>query len=87
MTDSERMVVTLRLFAVARSVAGNDSIQLDLPTGATIAQLRSALLARLPELEPMTMALRFAVNEDYASEDTVVCAEDDLACIPPVSGG
>jgi MoaE-MoaD fusion protein len=74
--------VTVRLFAMLRERAGASSVTLSLPEGARV---RDALdsLAGLAEGIPLVMA----VNREYASEDQVLDAGDELALIPPVSGG
>ena len=81
------MKVDLRLFAVAREIAQQATIELEMEEGATVAELRSLLVSRFPELEKMRSVLRFAVNEDYVSDHTTLQPNDDVACIPPVSGG
>jgi MoaE-MoaD fusion protein len=74
--------VTVRLFAMLRERAGSGSVTLELPEGARV---RDALesLAGLAEGIPLVMA----VNREYASEEQVLDAGDELALIPPVSGG
>jgi molybdopterin synthase catalytic subunit len=74
--------VTVRLFAMLRERAGAGSLTLELPEGARV---RDALgsLAELAEGLPLVMA----VNREYASEEQVLEAGDELALIPPVSGG
>ncbi len=76
------MEITVRLFAMLRERAGSGSVTLDLPEGASV---RDALdsLAGLAEGIPLVMA----VNREYASEEQVLDAGDELALIPPVSGG
>jgi molybdopterin converting factor subunit 1 len=81
------MKVQVKLFAVARQWAGADAVQLDLPAGATVATARQALLARLPKLAQFGSQLRFAVDADYANDATPISPGNDVACIPPVSGG
>ena len=81
------MNVQLKLFAMARQAAGNDAIELELNDGATVRELRMELVNCLPELRPLAEYLRFAVNAQYAHDSTVISAADELACIPPVSGG
>ncbi|HTQ39546.1 MAG TPA: MoaD/ThiS family protein [Pirellulales bacterium] len=81
------MKIRLQLFAAARQWAGADAVELDVPSGATVADVRKALLARLPRLAQFGLQLRFAVNADYADEATTIPAGANLACIPPVSGG
>jgi MoaE-MoaD fusion protein len=74
--------VTVRLFAALRERAGAPAVTLELPEGARV---RDALdsLAGLAEGVPLVLA----VNREYASEDHVLDAGDELALIPPVSGG
>jgi MoaE-MoaD fusion protein len=74
--------VTVRLFAVLRERAGAPQVTLDLPDGARV---RDALdsLAGLAEGVPLVMA----VNREYASEEHTLDEGDELALIPPVSGG
>jgi MoaE-MoaD fusion protein len=74
--------VTVRLFAMLRERAGTPSVTLELPEGARV---RDALesLSDLAEGIPLVMA----VNREYASEEHVLGAGDELALIPPVSGG
>ena len=82
------MNVRVRLFAILRERAGRDAVQVELPDGATVADaLRE--LARLPGLEePIArMPVRMAVNREYADAGTRLGPEDELALIPPISGG
>ncbi|MGE0607089.1 MAG: MoaD/ThiS family protein [Pirellulales bacterium] len=81
------MQINVQLFAVARQRAGSGSIELELPSGATVAMLRVALVAAVPTLADTAPHLRFAVNSDYAADATVIPADAQVACIPPVSGG
>lgn len=81
------MKVCIRLFAVAKELAGRDSILLDLPAGSTIGQLRARLVAEEPALAGVLPQVLFAVGSDYAHEDSIISADSEVACIPPVSGG
>ena len=82
------MTVTVRLFAVLRERAGRDSIEVELEEGATVAEVLDQLSAR-PELEELLsrMPVRMAVNRDYADPGTQLTSGDELALVPPVSGG
>jgi molybdopterin synthase catalytic subunit len=82
------VTVAVRLYAVLRERAGRESIELDLPDRATVADALAAL-AQLPELAGLLARLpvQLAVNRDYASQQTVLHADDELALIPPLSGG
>jgi MoaE-MoaD fusion protein len=82
------MKVSVRLFAILREAAGRDEVELELAENATVAEAIDALgdvsglggvIGRMP--------VRMAVNRDYASETTPLSPGDELALIPPVSGG
>ena len=81
------MNVSVRLFAAARQIAGSDLVTLELSDTADVAELRGALVRRYPALDPLRDHLRFAINAEYAGEDKAIHAADEIACIPPVSGG
>jgi molybdopterin synthase catalytic subunit/molybdopterin converting factor small subunit len=76
------VVVRVRLFAMLRQRAGRDALELELPDGARVSDALAAvedLAAGLP--------LVLAVNREYAAPEQVLEADDELALIPPVSGG
>ena len=74
--------VTVRLFAMLRQRAGKDEVVLELPEGAKVDDALAAL-GDLAEDLPLVMA----VNREYAPGHHVLSAGDELALIPPVSGG
>jgi molybdopterin synthase catalytic subunit len=82
------MTVAVRLFAVLRERAGRERVELELPEHATVADALAAL-AELPELGGVLarVPVQMAVNRDYASPETELSADDELALIPPLSGG
>jgi molybdopterin synthase sulfur carrier subunit len=75
------------MFAVARQMVGREVVELQLPAAATVRQLRAALTAEVPALASLMPHLMFALNAEYASDDAVIPAGAEIACIPPVSGG
>jgi molybdopterin synthase catalytic subunit len=82
------MLVQVRLFAMLRERAGADSVALELEDGATVQDAIEAVrrqhgLDELIERMPVVMA----VNREYAPEESVLSEGDELALIPPVSGG
>jgi molybdopterin synthase catalytic subunit len=81
------MLVTVRYFAAARERAGTNVEALELSEGATVAALRAALGQRHAALQPLFASLRFAVNEEFASDDAQLTAGCEVALIPPVAGG
>ena len=72
----------MRLFAGLREAAGRDELELELPDGARVADA----LAQVQHLAPGT-SLVLAVNREYAARDVVLAEGDELAVVPPVSGG
>ena len=80
------MTVQIMIFGIARDIVGQSVLALDLPEGATVAQLRAVLLAQYPRFETLA-SLRIAVNMAYATDTDALQSTDDIALIPPVSGG
>lgn len=78
------MIVRVRLFAMLRERAGSGALELELPDGASVADALAA-----PRVAALTdaMACVLAVNREYAPPEQVLRAGDELALIPPVSGG
>jgi MoaE-MoaD fusion protein len=79
--------IRIRLFALQRELAGTREIALDLPAGATVEAGWQALVDRHPALAPGRASMRFARNGDYADASDALADGDELAFIPPVSGG
>ena len=79
--------VRVRLFAVQRELAGTREVTLDLPDGADVEAAWSALAARFPVLAPGRSSMRFARNGEYADPGAALADGDEVAMIPPVSGG
>jgi len=72
----------VKLFAALRERAGAKALEIELPASATVADAIEALAPVAGE-----MPFRVAVNREYADEATPIVAGDELAAIPPVSGG
>lgn len=81
------MTINLRLFARAKEIVGSPFIVMQLPQGATIAELRHALIAEHPNLESLAPHLLFAVGTEYVTEERAISEGDEIAVFPPVSGG
>ena len=77
--------VTLRCFASVREALGTDALQVEIPAGTTVEGLRRHLFGRAPDLQRLVVA--FAVNRDYARAETILHDGDEVAFIPPISGG
>ena len=81
------MIVEVKLFAAARQFAGCDALQVELGESATARDLRRALAAACPSLEPLLASSMVAVNHDYVNDEKQLPAGAEVALIPPVSGG
>jgi molybdopterin converting factor small subunit len=79
--------VRVKLFALAKDLAGSDHLELDLADGATVGDVRAALGAACPDLMPLLPQVLIAVDAQYSEESQPVAPANEIACIPPVSGG
>ena len=81
------MKVRVRCFAAAREIVGTGELIVDLPEGSTLMQLLDRIQGQFPRLQGLAGSLLFSVNREYAAPDRKLAAEDEVALIPPVSGG
>ncbi len=81
------MLVTVRLFARLRELAGASELQQELPDDATAKTAWDALVRAHPALGSYEPAISCAVNEEYARLTTSLKHGDEVAFLPPVSGG
>jgi sulfur-carrier protein len=81
------MRVTVRLFARLRDIAGRAELFRDVAAGSTAADVWRGLLTDFPELARYDSSISTAVNTDYAKMTTVLADNDEVAFLPPVSGG
>jgi molybdopterin synthase catalytic subunit len=79
--------VRVRLFALQRELAGTRELSLELADGATVETSWAAVVDRHPVLAPGRPSVRFARNGEYADPTTTLADGDEIAFIPPVSGG
>ncbi len=81
--------MTILLFGITRDIVGNASLDIplnDTSTLRSVGQLKSYLIDLFPALKDLT-SLAVAVNSNYASDKTPITTTDEIALIPPVSGG
>lgn len=85
---SSMMNIRVRLFAICRERTGKDEVELSFTQEqVTVEEALDALMAQEPSLQDLRSAIRIAVNQSFASPESVVKDGDELAMIPPVSGG
>lgn len=78
--------VKVLFFGAAADAAGTREAELT-ANGVSIRELWSMLTDKYPGVAPMRGTLAFAINDEYASLDDIVSAGDEVAVLPPVSGG
>ena len=81
------MRVTIRLFARLRDIAQQSEFAREMPAGATAADVWRTLVGEFPEMARYDSSISTAVNADYAGMGTVLADDDEVAFLPPVSGG
>ncbi len=81
------MQVTVKLFGSIREAAGAKELAVSLPEGSTVTDLRLLLARDHPSFEEMADRLRISVNYEIKSGDAALAEGDEVAFLPPVSGG
>lgn len=85
---SEPITVTVKLFAMIREVVGTDELMLTLSGDPpVVSQVRDHLLSEYPMLMPVLPFSQIAVNEEVVEESSPLKQGDEVAVLPPVSGG
>ena len=81
------MHVTVRLFARLKDIAGAGTLARDVPPGTTARDVWNDVAREFPDMHPYAQVSSCAVNEEYARFSTVLHEGDEVAFLPPVSGG
>lgn len=80
------MKLTLLAFGIAKDITGSRFLEIELPAQSSVSDLRKLLAEKYPSLNELA-SLRFAVNSEYAADSDTLKDGDEVALIPPVSGG
>jgi molybdopterin synthase sulfur carrier subunit len=83
----EPFPVHLKLYAIFQEVIGGPDLTWSVAPGTTVVQLCEQLLQHYPALTPWQDQIRFGVNLEFVTSDTVLAPGDEVVFIPPVSGG
>ncbi len=84
---TNKVSIRVLFFGAARDVVDANPLDLSLEAPATVSSAFQSLVERFSQLERFGRSLLFAVNQEYATPDTVLKENDELAVFPPVSGG
>ena len=79
--------VNVKFFALARDIAGKEDSVLSIPDESTASAVLQILCNTYPRLNELRDHIRLAVNWEYVSADQILHEKDEIAVIPPVSGG
>ena len=81
------MKIRVKFFAYTREIVGEKETEVEVPKGATLSGVMDVLTACFPALERYRKEINMAINHEYAEGDTVLHEGDEVALLPPVSGG
>ena len=80
------MKVNVLAFGIAKDIFGGSSISVELPDQGTTSSLKQSLESRYPRLKQL-VSYMVAVNNEYVQDGSLLTERDEIAIIPPVSGG
>ncbi len=81
------MKINVVMFAVARDIIGANSVEVEVANPATVGNLKQALIDQYPSLADVVKRSAFSVNHEYATDNSSLAEQVEVALIPPVSGG
>ena len=79
--------IKVKLFAILRERVGESEITITVPTGITVNYLNSEILKKYPQLKSLNNKFVTSVNWKVTAGDTIISSKDEIALLPPVSGG
>ena len=79
--------IKVKLFAILRERVGESEITITVPTGITVNYLNDEILKKYPQLKSFNNKFVTSVNRKVTTGDTIISSKDEIALLPPVSGG
>jgi len=80
------MQIAILAFGITKDIVGGSTIKIQVPEGSSVKILKEQLCSQFPAMKELT-SLLIAVNEEYGDEFQILTEKDEVALIPPVSGG
>lgn len=80
------MILEIMAFGITKDIVGKTIINFELPDGSSVKELKEKLETNYPKIQELK-SLLIAVNEEYGDETYILSERDEIALIPPVSGG
>lgn len=84
---SDNDKIKVKLFAILREVVGEREITITVPSGVTVSYLNNEILKKYPQLNSFSNKFVTSVNCKVTTGDTIITSSDEIALLPPVSGG
>ncbi|MCB0657419.1 MAG: MoaD/ThiS family protein [Saprospiraceae bacterium] len=84
--SAEKLAIRILAFGIAKDILEDNVIWMEIKPGSKVSDLKEVLLEEFPDFEKLRY-VRFAINESYVDDDHVISQDDEIAIIPPVSGG
>lgn len=81
------MIVKVLFFASLKDITGESGIDLELDENADVESLKVEVTSMYPKLKPFMSFVKIAINQEFAEANSVIKNGDELAILPPVSGG
>jgi len=81
------MRIHIKFFSTYREITGQAEIEVEIPSGATLVDLIPSLCSQYPRLTPHTKNMLLALNREYVHQTAPLKESDEVAVMPPVSGG
>ncbi len=79
--------LSIKLFASLRQAMNSDKIVIDIDNEITVSQMKKIIFKTFPNLKKLNIPFLVAVNHKFAKDSSVIKSKDEVALIPPVSGG
>lgn len=80
------MQIDILAFGITKDILGKSIVKIDIPEGTSVKELKEQLFESFPKMKELK-SLLIAVNEEYGDETHILTIKDEIALIPPVSGG